>query len=422
MPLREFIAGLKASGEPVPPVGDPAFLAAAEAVLGPGPVGWAVAMAEHGFQKVLRAVEEERLETFGPRLAEAIERTALDLLLALHEGVGAFTLNAEERDVITYLAGEDIPFSRIVQGLRLVRGEWILALLQLVELHRPARERGALLREVTQEVTDFFDATVDAVINDYLAERQRLLARRAADQRSIVTSIVADEWVTDDTARQVLGIDLGHHHLGLILWQDGEPSSASGAVPGALERAARNAAVALHCPAPLMVAGDAVLWAWLSSPGPIDDGGLPVDPSVRVAAGLSARGLWGFRRTHLAALDAWRVAVSCAQRPTVTRYRDIALVGLLTSDHERAQWFVDEQLGSLAGDDRLTADLRRTLLSYLDNGGSLIRAAADLHVHRNTVVYRLRRAEQLLGHPASAGTTDLHMALRLAEVLPSRPA
>ena len=61
-----------------------------------------------------------------------------------------------------------------------------------------------------------------------------------------------------------------------------------------------------------------------------------------------------------------------------------------------------------------------SLLSYLDNDGSLKWAAAELHVHRNTVVYRIRHAEQLLGYPARDHTSDLHVALRLAAALPNR--
>jgi DNA-binding PucR family transcriptional regulator len=142
------------------------------------------------------------------------------------------------------------------------------------------------------------------------------------------------------------------------------------------------------------------------------------NPAARVAVGRPGRGLAGFRRSHLAALDARRVATWSRPTPEVTRYDDVALLALLTTEQERARWFVTEQLGPLAADDRVTADLRRTLLNYLDNGGSLVRSAAELHIHRNTVVYRLRRAEELLGRAATDGTLDLHAALRLADTSP----
>ena len=46
---------------------------------------------------------------------------------------------------------------------------------------------------------------------------------------------------------------------------------------------------------------------------------------------------------------------------------------------------------------------------------SLLGAAAPLHVHRNTVVYRLRRIEQILGHPVTEGTLEVRCALLLVE-------
>lgn len=47
-------------------------------------------------------------------------------------------------------------------------------------------------------------------------------------------------------------------------------------------------------------------------------------------------------------------------------------------------------------------DLVATALAHLDNGGRLEATAAALHVHPNTVKYRLRRLRELTGFPAEA--------------------
>jgi DNA-binding PucR family transcriptional regulator len=60
---------------------------------------------------------------------------------------------------------------------------------------------------------------------------------------------------------------------------------------------------------------------------------------------------------------------------------------------------------------------RRTLLAVLDAQGGLAAAAAELGVHRNTVLQRLRRAEERVGHPATERVAELHAALRLADAL-----
>ncbi|WP_283616278.1 helix-turn-helix domain-containing protein, partial [Mycolicibacterium poriferae] len=61
--------------------------------------------------------------------------------------------------------------------------------------------------------------------------------------------------------------------------------------------------------------------------------------------------------------------------------------------------------------------VRHTLKRYLDFDRSLARTAADLHVARNTVAYRVQRAEQLRGRPATVRRLHLHAALVLVEEL-----
>ncbi|WP_271215038.1 helix-turn-helix domain-containing protein, partial [Pseudonocardia halophobica] len=42
-------------------------------------------------------------------------------------------------------------------------------------------------------------------------------------------------------------------------------------------------------------------------------------------------------------------------------------------------------------------DALQTLRVYLDNQGSTTRAAAELHLHRNAIAYRVRRIFEVLG-------------------------
>jgi transcriptional regulator with GAF, ATPase, and Fis domain len=61
-------------------------------------------------------------------------------------------------------------------------------------------------------------------------------------------------------------------------------------------------------------------------------------------------------------------------------------------------------------------DLLATARALLENGGDVTATAAELHVHRTTLYYRLERIEALTGVDLKAGRTrdDLLMALRLA--------
>ncbi len=56
--------------------------------------------------------------------------------------------------------------------------------------------------------------------------------------------------------------------------------------------------------------------------------------------------------------------------------------------------------------------LRDTITAWCESGFSLVRTSAALHIHRNTVVYRMNKIEQLTGRPLREHRTT--MALYLA--------
>ncbi len=80
--------------------------------------------------------------------------------------------------------------------------------------------------------------------------------------------------------------------------------------------------------------------------------------------------------------------------------------------------FTREALGDLAARDR-RGTLRKTLLAYLEAGGSHVAAAARLGVHRNTLAYRLKQIAHLTRRDPTdpANHLVLHLAL-LASALP----
>ncbi len=82
--------------------------------------------------------------------------------------------------------------------------------------------------------------------------------------------------------------------------------------------------------------------------------------------------------------------------------------------------FHKETLGLLVEhDERKQGDLLRTLNGFFEANGNLAKAAADLDVHRNTLVYRLERIAELtdmnLDDPDNR--LILHLALKIQRVL-----
>jgi carbohydrate diacid regulator len=117
-----------------------------------------------------------------------------------------------------------------------------------------------------------------------------------------------------------------------------------------------------------------------------------------IGLGGSAAGVAGLRDSHADALAAVRLAARSGDR--AVRVADIA-------DHRVHQLLAtvgvgarDRFTGAVLGElpDRPDWDaLRDTLLTWAEHGFHLVRTAEALHVHRNTLVYRLQKIESILG-------------------------
>jgi PucR C-terminal helix-turn-helix domain len=124
----------------------------------------------------------------------------------------------------------------------------------------------------------------------------------------------------------------------------------------------------------------------------------------RLEAGVSfsrARAALGLQR--LGVLPAGELTVASHHLLELLLHRDRSLLAEL----EQRRLTALEQLPQ-----RTRARLEQTLLSWLRNRGSVPAAAAELHVHRQTVRYRLSRLRELLG--SDLDDPDLRLELELA--------
>jgi purine catabolism regulator len=107
-------------------------------------------------------------------------------------------------------------------------------------------------------------------------------------------------------------------------------------------------------------------------------------------------------------------------RDSATAFGDLGLYRLLYAlqPFPELAAFREDVLGRLASKDRGGA-LLKTLAAYLATNGSPTDAADRLHLHRNTVLYRLGRIEELLQADLRDAETRLalHLALKIADVL-----
>ena len=140
---------------------------------------------------------------------------------------------------------------------------------------------------------------------------------------------------------------------------------------------------------------------------------LDIASGVWVALGQVESGVDGFRLTHRQARQAQSVALAAspADRARVTDSAEIGPIALMCADVGLVRARVLEVLGNLAIDDASHRRLRDTLWEFLSARGSYTAVAEHSAMHRNTVRYRVRRAEEILGHGVDDGRLDLEVAL-----------
>jgi DNA-binding PucR family transcriptional regulator len=92
---------------------------------------------------------------------------------------------------------------------------------------------------------------------------------------------------------------------------------------------------------------------------------------------------------------------------------------MMLGSSELLRAWVLSTLGSLATDDEHHARLRDTLLVFLQSGGSYKTTAERLILHKNTVQYRVRKAEESLGRRVGDDRHDVELALQASHWLGS---
>jgi DNA-binding PucR family transcriptional regulator len=278
------------------------------------------------------------------------------------------------------------------------------------------------VRRANEIIYVFVDHIADAIVEEYVRERDTWQRSAAALQADTVAAILDGRLTDGAVAGRRLRHDVNRRQLGYIVWSDEEGADER---TGALERVARPVADELGCSRPLLVRNARSISAWIGSSSEFDSESiesmvLPAawEAGVHVAMGEPGVGLEGFRSSHLEARSAQRVAQLTGRQPgSVVRYGAVAIASMAVSDIEQSRRFVKRELGALAGDDDVSRRISATLRIYLEERASPVRTARRLGIHQNTVAHRIRRAEELLARPVTARPLELQVALTLLKVV-----
>ena len=245
-------------------------------------------------------------------------------------------------------------------------------------------------------------------------------AGRAAVEGGPVAQSLLEEILVDpatggpDTSERIAVAHMGDEAIALVPLpvtapaSGADPHEGGGVGAGGLTAtdASSHAEAGLHADALLAAVREPL------SSGLADDGRLTLGVSAAVG---SAEGLRGALEE---ARHARRVAAARPGRVCAAGHHELAshvlLLPFVPDDVRRA--FIARLLDPLRGYDRRhRAELIPTLESFLECDGSWTRCAARLHLHVNTLRYRVGRIEQLTGRDLSRleDKLDFFLALRM---------
>ncbi|BBZ03167.1 hypothetical protein MCHIJ_26040 [Mycolicibacterium chitae] len=264
-----------------------------------------------------------------------------------------------------------------------------------------------LLDVCSRSIGAFVDATLAAIAAQIDSEREELTHGTHAERRETIALLLDGAPITRQRAEARLGYRLTGSHTAAVVWTDDPTGDMT-----RLDRAVEAIGAGVGGARPLSVlASAATRWVWVPSTR-LDVAGLAaaIDavPDVRVAVGSTGAGLDGFRRSHLDALTTQRMLARLHSPRRVAVFADIELVALITADADRATAFIQHTLGSFehAGD-----ELQESVRVFVHEQCNASRAAARLYTHRNTLLRRLTRADELLPRPLAAHTVNVAVAL-----------
>lgn len=350
------------------------------------------------------------------RLRRSAEARILDILLHLARGTEPAHATAYAVAMAGDFARRGVELQDSLGGITFGHQFLSQALLETVENVLPPAEQLTACRAITDLLFRYHNIQLDEVASAYTAERTRWSTSTAAARRAIVLDLLAGRATDLSDAGRLLGYDLRRHHLAIVAWQvHGDDHNLAATVTRLAQTIGRE-------PALIIPEDDATVWAWLGRQSPLTAAhlaamrDLATAEGVRVAVGDRGRGIDGFRAGHHAAMRVRQVAELAAIERPVLDHGELGLVCLLTADGPAASWFVRRELGPLAAADPKTVDLRETVRCYLASGSSLVATARALRIARNTVVYRLKRAEELRGRPIRHRVAELHAALEILHV------
>ena len=322
------------------------------------------------------------------------------------------------------LAQREISANALVRAYRLGHRTALKAFIAEIRAANLERQLSMDVYELIEAVSfDYIDWISQQVIATYQAERDHWLENRTSLRTLRVRELLSGADIDVDAITEAISYPLRRIHLAVVAWC-GE--SSDGDELAVMERFAQKLAESAGAKEnPLFIPVDRVTaWAWI----PLGAGATP-DAVARIraftetakgapsiAVGNPLPGIDGFRRSHRQAQDGRAVAIAtgaAARQFTAVSDPGLSVAALLGDNVAAASAWVGEVLGPLASPTEGDERLRETLRVFLGAGSSFKGAAEELHLHVNSVKYRIGRAIERRGRPIADDRLDVEVALLL---------
>jgi PucR C-terminal helix-turn-helix domain/GGDEF-like domain len=324
------------------------------------------------------------------------------------------------------LAQRGTPLTPLLRAYRLGHtclSDWILK--ELARQTNDAQMLTAATLGMSKIVAGYVDQTSEEIVAAYTREREDWLRNRSAVRAARIRDLLSGQRVNVSATEATLGYRLRQYHVGLVCW--------TGDGTAAVDNITRLEHAISHVAGKVAGGGEPVFlprdessaWAWL--PLGIRDtfdaaaaSAAGVDGDIHFAFGDPAKGTTGFRLSHQQAIAAQAVALTAGSTPPRSvAFSEVAPVAMMLGSADLLRAWVLSTLAGLATDDEHHARLRETLLTFLQTGGSYKTTAERLTLHKNTVQYRIHKAEESLGRPVGENQHDVELALRTSHWLGS---
>ncbi|ORA37259.1 PucR family transcriptional regulator [Mycobacterium aquaticum] len=364
--------------------------------------------------------DEEQLQQL---LRDTVETNVETFFAAVRHGISVQNVEppAAALEYSRRLAQREVSANALTRAYRLGHRAALRFILDEVRAADLDPALGLAVYELMESVSfDYIDQISLRVVEEYQHERDRWLESRNSVRASRVRDLLASgDEVDVDAAAMAIRYPLRRIHLAAVAWCD---ESGDGDELSSMERYFNRFAESIGAQEnPLFISVDRVTaWVWIPVPGEAAD---DVVNRLRVfgdgpflGVGNPLPGVDGFRRSHRQAQDARTVAVAAGAalcRFTAAGDSGVAVAALLGGNVESAAQWVTDVLGPLAEPTENDERLRETLRAFLGSGSSYKAAAEDLHLHTNSVKYRVSRAVERRGRPITDDRLDVEVALLL---------